>query len=109
MGIKEKTVETYLEKEVRRKGGRAFKLACIGLRNFPDRTVLLPGGYIVFAECKVPKKDLRKTQQWFKDKVLVPLGFKFYTVRFKEDVNRIISDYEKMDPRTIPKVLRRRR
>ncbi|MCW8932839.1 MAG: VRR-NUC domain-containing protein [Gammaproteobacteria bacterium] len=96
----ENKIEKELVKQIKLLGGICLKLIILGKRNFPDRTILLPGGYIVFAECKKIDKDLRFTQKWFIRKVLTPLGFKVYSVKTIEDINLLICDYKnyaKMD------------
>ena len=51
-------LESEIEKEfcdhVAAVGGMALKLRIDGRRGFPDRTVLLPGGRILFVEFKRP-------------------------------------------------------
>lgn len=87
----EAPVEKYLRDEVRSRGGICLKLIIMGKRNFPDRTVLLPGGIIFFVEAKDIKKDLRKTQSWFARKVLLPLGFTVYVIKTKAQVDKILN------------------
>lgn len=48
--------------EVKKAGGVAFKFISPGRRSVPDRIVLLPGGRIVFVECKAPGKPPRAGQ-----------------------------------------------
>ncbi|WP_407575376.1 PDDEXK family nuclease [Raoultella terrigena] len=43
-------------------GGIAYKFVSPGRRSVPDRIVLLPGGRIVFVECKSPGKTPRADQ-----------------------------------------------
>ncbi|MBT9431653.1 VRR-NUC domain-containing protein [Candidatus Sodalis endolongispinus] len=51
---RESSIEKHLFAEVRKAGGVAFKFISPGVRGVPDRVVLLPGGRIVFVECKAP-------------------------------------------------------
>lgn len=87
----EAPVEKYLCDQVKAAGGVCLKLAMIGKRNFPDRTVLLPGGIIFFVECKDISKDLRKTQRWFIERILQPLGFTVYVCKTKKQVDKILN------------------
>lgn len=87
-------IENTLRDETRKYGGIAYKLSILGKRNFPDRTIFLPHGYIVFAECKRSDTGLRKTQSWFANKILRPLGFTVYVVRGPQDVAAIFLDYK---------------
>lgn len=50
----ERDVEAYLVEKVRMAGGIAFKFTSPARRAVPDRLVLLPGGRVVFVECKRP-------------------------------------------------------
>ncbi len=51
---RESLIEKHLVAEVKKAGGVAFKFVSPGRRSVPDRIVLLPGGRIVFVECKSP-------------------------------------------------------
>lgn len=89
----ENQIERLLVKEIEKMGGKCLKLVNQGANNFPDRTILLPGAYIALAECKDKGKDLRETQQWYRDEVLMPLGFKVFRVRTIEDIEQIKQHY----------------
>ena len=58
----EKELELMLVKEVKRRGGRAYKFISPGINGMPDRLVLLPKGYIGFVEVKAPGKKMRPNQ-----------------------------------------------
>ncbi|ENC2022833.1 VRR-NUC domain-containing protein [Escherichia albertii] len=59
---RESLIEKYLVAEVKKAGGVALKFVSPGRRSVPDRIVLLPGGRIVFVECKAPGKPARADQ-----------------------------------------------
>lgn len=59
---RESLIEKHLVAEVKKAGGVAFKFVSPGHRSVPDRIVLLPGGRIVFVECKSPGKPPRPDQ-----------------------------------------------
>lgn len=59
---RESLIEKHLVAEVKKAGGVAFKFISPGRRSVPDRIVLLPGGRIVFVECKAPGKPPRAGQ-----------------------------------------------
>ncbi|EMU80080.1 VRR-NUC domain protein [Escherichia coli MP021017.5] len=59
---RESLIEKHLVAEVKKAGGGAFKFISPGRRSVPDRIVLLPGGRIVFVECKAPGKPPRAGQ-----------------------------------------------
>ncbi|EFL3965203.1 VRR-NUC domain-containing protein [Escherichia coli] len=59
---RENLIEKHLVAEVKKTGGVAFKFVSPGRRSVPDRIVLLPGGRIIFVECKSPGKPPRPDQ-----------------------------------------------
>lgn len=50
----EATIEAAIEWWCRSQRILCIKLADLGRRGFPDRTLILPGGQIVFVEIKAP-------------------------------------------------------
>ncbi|EIE3885314.1 VRR-NUC domain-containing protein [Salmonella enterica] len=60
---RESLIEKHLIAEVKKAGGIAYKFVSPGRRSVPDRIVLLPGGRLVFVECKAPGKPPRTDQQ----------------------------------------------
>lgn len=61
--MREKEIEEYLVKHVRRRGGRAYKFVSPGNSGVPDRLVVFPGGVIAFAEMKAPGEKPRPLQE----------------------------------------------
>ncbi|EPA6917233.1 VRR-NUC domain-containing protein [Escherichia coli] len=59
---RENLIEKHLVAEVKKASGVAFKFVSPGRRSVPDRIVLLPGGRIIFVECKSPGKPPRPDQ-----------------------------------------------
>ncbi|EKG9274037.1 VRR-NUC domain-containing protein [Salmonella enterica] len=59
---RESLIEKHLVTEVKKAGGIAYKFLSPGRRSVPDRIVLLPGGRLVFVECKAPGKAPRADQ-----------------------------------------------
>lgn len=59
---RESIIEKHLAAAVKAAGGVAYKFVSPGRRSVPDRIVLLPGGRIVFVECKAPGKAPRADQ-----------------------------------------------
>jgi Holliday junction resolvase len=59
----ENRVERELVKRVKDLGGMCEKFTSPGRRSVPDRLVTLPGGRIIFVECKAPEKEPTITQQ----------------------------------------------
>lgn len=58
----EKEIEKALVKRVKELGGLCEKFTSPGRRSVPDRIVTLPGGRIVFVECKAPGKKPTELQ-----------------------------------------------
>ena len=71
----EKEIERKLVDIVKKHGGKCEKLVNAGFAGFPDRTLLFPGGKVIFAELKRPKGSKvaalqKKWREW-----LTALGF----------------------------------
>lgn len=80
---RENLIEKHLVAEVKKAGGVAFKFVSPGFRSVPDRIVLLPGGRIVFVECKAPGKPPRPDQLREHER-LRKLGFTVVVLDSKE-------------------------
>ncbi len=81
--IRESTVEKNLVKKVKAAGGTAYKFTSPGRKAVPDRLVLLPGGRVVFVECKAPGEQPR-TDQVREHNRLRALGFKVVVLDSKD-------------------------
>lgn len=86
----EKSIEQYLVKKVKEKGGRAYKFVSPGNDGVPDRLVCLPGGRICFVELKAPGKQPTKLQQLQLER-LRGLGFQTAVVDSKELVDTLLE------------------
>ncbi|MDE9499348.1 VRR-NUC domain-containing protein [Xenorhabdus bovienii] len=62
MNIRESVIENHLVKEIKKAGGIAYKFVSPGRRSVPDRICILPGGRVVFVECKAPGEKPRPDQ-----------------------------------------------
>ncbi|WP_193160490.1 VRR-NUC domain-containing protein [Citrobacter youngae] len=80
---RESIIEKHLVDEVKKVGGFAYKFVSPGRRSVPDRIVLLPGGRIVFVECKAPGKAPR-ADQVREHKRLRALGFSVVVLDSKD-------------------------
>lgn len=58
----ESVIENNLARRVEDLGGITYKLSPIGRVNKPDRLVMLPGGKVIFVECKRPGEKPRPGQ-----------------------------------------------
>ncbi len=81
--IRESTVENNLVKKVKAAGGIAYKFTSPGRKAVPDRLVLLPGGRVVFVECKAPG-ELPRADQVREHNRLRALGFKVVVLDSKD-------------------------
>ncbi|RUT66821.1 nuclease [Morganella morganii] len=60
--VREDVIERHLVNEMKKVGGIAYKFVSPGRRAVPDRLVLLPGGKVIFVECKAPGEKPRPDQ-----------------------------------------------
>ena len=82
----EKEIERKLVDLVKKHGGRCEKLVNAGFAGFPDRSVLLPGGKIIFVETKRPKGGRYSALQDKWRDWLIALGFSYYRVKDLEQL-----------------------
>ena len=59
----ESEIEKKLVREVRRRGGMAYKFVSPGNTGVPDRIVAMPGGVIIFVELKADAGRLSPGQE----------------------------------------------
>ena len=85
----EKTVERELVKRVKEEGGIAYKFTSPNRRSVPDRLCLLPGGKILFVECKAPGKKPTKLQAREHER-LRAMGFDVVIVDNKKDAREVL-------------------
>lgn len=89
----EKELEQMLVREVKRRGGRAYKFISPGYNGVPDRLVLLPGSKIGFVEVKAPGKKMRPNQIKRKSE-LEELGFLVYCLDAPKDIGGVVDEIE---------------
>ena len=82
----EKEIEKKLVDLVKKYGGRCEKLVNVGFAGFPDRSVLLPGGLIIFVETKRPKGGRYSALQDKWRDWLIALGFPYYRIKDVEQL-----------------------
>ena len=85
----EKPIEDYLVESVERLGGLCLKLCLIGLRGWPDRTLVFYRA-IYFVETKRPKGGRLSAQQKFWRRVLARLGWEVETICTKKQVDEFL-------------------
>lgn len=82
----EKEIEGKLRDMVKSHGGRCEKLVNMSFFGFPDRTILLPGGVVMFVETKRPKGGRYSALQDKWRDWLTALGFHYYRIKDKEQL-----------------------
>lgn len=58
----EREIESYLNENVKKRGGRSYKFMSPGNSGVPDRIVIFPGGRVVFVELKTETGRLSALQ-----------------------------------------------
>ena len=91
--MREKSIESELAAEVRRRGGLAPKFVSPGLDGVPDRLILLPGGRAAFAELKAPGKTLRPLQA-VRKRQLEALGFRVFVIDSTEQIGGVLDELQ---------------
>ena len=86
----ESDIERRLVELIKEHGGRCLKLKLASGRGFPDRTILLPGGRIIFVELKKPGGVVSRHQRDWHG-VLRLLGFKVYVIDSIEDAEHYLG------------------
>ena len=91
MAVKESAVEQELVERVNRLGGLCIKTAALGSRGFFDRTVVLPGGKVVFVELKRPKGGRVSAHQTWHIEAFSRLGAVVALIKSSEDIDRLLK------------------
>lgn len=89
MNAYEREIEAKLKDMVQHWHGRCLKWTSPGNSGVPDRIVLLPGGHVIFVECKRPKDYKVSSLQEFWQKELRSMGFQCEIVKSMEDLDRL--------------------
>ena len=90
-GVRENVVEEELVRRVRALGGIAEKTTVIGRRGFFDRVIVLPGGKVIFVECKRPKGGRLSPHQIERIRQYRVLGAVACTVQNSADIDALLS------------------
>ena len=89
----EATTEGYLEKQMRKIGGRAFKFPP-AVKGNPDRIVIFPHGPILLVEMKrVGEKPSPAQELWHQR--MRDIGHEVYVLYTKADVDMFITAFRK--------------
>jgi hypothetical protein len=90
---RESRLEERCVQRVEQLGGLALKLQIPGVRGFPDRTIMLPGAVIFFAEFKRLKTGRVSTQQNRWAERLRARGFPVYFVDHESQFEYILQGH----------------
>jgi len=91
-GVKENVIERELIARVQAAGGLCIKVQTVSRRGFFDRMVVLPGGVIIFCECKRPRGGrLAMHQRWYAE-IFRALGARVEIVANYADIDRLFTD-----------------
>jgi Holliday junction resolvase len=90
--VKENVIERELIARVQAAGGVCIKVQSVARRGFFDRLVVLPGGRIIFVECKRPRGGrLAIHQRWYAE-TFRALGARVEIVANYADIDRLFID-----------------
>ena len=87
----ESAIERELVQRVEALGGRCEKVTVIGRRGFFDRLVVLPGGRVIFVECKRPHGATWAAHQRQYFGIYRTLGLEVALIKKSEDIDRLLS------------------
>ncbi len=90
----ERQVEDYLRQECIRQGWMCEKFTSPNRRSVPDRIITMPGGRIVFVECKASKGKLTSGQQRDHER-RSKFGCEVYVIYSRVEVDVLIGMFEK--------------
>ena len=88
--VSEKAIEAYLVRKVKDLGGVCLKYSNPGVVGYPDRVVLLPGGFVVWVELKSKGRKPNRVQQLRIDQ-LRAMGHNVAVVDGKDQVDLLLQ------------------
>ena len=88
--VSEKAIEAYLVRKVKDLGGVCLKYSNPGVVGYPDRVVLLPGGFVVWVELKSKGRKPNRVQQ-LRIGQLRAMGHNVAVVDGKEQVDVLLQ------------------
>ena len=94
--MREKSVEQRLQEEVKKIGGKAYKLSAAVDAGMPDRLVCIPGGKAIFVETKRPKGGRLSHIQRYRHKERRLMGFDVRVINTGEAVEEFIAECKQL-------------
>ena len=86
----EKDIENWLNKQVEKLGGLAFKFTSPGNPGVPDRIYILPNGKVWFVELKQQFGRIANIQKWQRQRLL-EMGCNYRLVRGMPDAKDFVE------------------
>ena len=90
--VSEKMIERYLCDSIKQMGGVCLKFTSLFVAGYPDRIVMLPGGWTAWVELKSKGKKPTYLQS-LRHRVLQGMGQRVYVADSREKVDEIINDW----------------
>ena len=90
LALIEASLESSLFLGVRKLGGKCLKM---NIKHWPDRQVLLPGGYVCFVEVKAPGEVPRKGQLG-RHKKIRELGFPVLVIDNRLTLTQTLNEWQ---------------
>jgi hypothetical protein len=91
LNVNEEKIERYLCDRVKALGGVAEKVTVLGARGFFDRLVVLPGGRVIFCECKKPRGSHTAVHQKIRHDSYRALGAEVVVLKSFAGVDLLLS------------------
>lgn len=88
---REEVVESYLVNSVISLGGVAEKTINPGVRGYFDRVCVLPGGRVIFVECKRPKGGVLAAHQKLRRDLYLRLGAEAVVIKSTAEVDALLA------------------
>ena len=92
----EKDIENWLNRQVERMGGLAFKFVSPGNPGVPDRIYILPNGKVWFVELKQQLGRVAGIQKWQRQRLL-EMGCNYRLVRGLDDARVFVQQLKEGD------------
>lgn len=87
----EKDIEVWLNKQIEKMGGLAFKFTSPGNPGVPDRIYILPNGAVWFVELKQQFGRIARIQRWQRERLLQQ-GCNYRLVRGMNDAKIFVKE-----------------
>ena len=90
--MRERKVEKRLVEEVKKIGGKSYKISSPGNAGFPDRMCVFPGGKVFFVETKRPKNELVSARQKHQISILKKLGCDVRIIKNYNEISEFVCE-----------------